>query len=69
MKMRVIVNGVSYYTTRKAIERRESSCSVLQNTALVVALQGMEDSTGFATSVRVYDGKQIKEYQVQLDVL
>lgn len=69
MRMRVILNGVAYYTTRKAIRERTSSCFVYQNTALAIALEGMGDDEGFATTVRVYDGKQIKEYQVQLDVL
>jgi hypothetical protein len=69
MKIRVIVNDISYYTTKRDILERSSSCSVLQNTALVVALEGMGDSRGFATTVRLYDGKNIKNYQVQLDVM
>lgn len=46
-----------------------SSCFVPQNMALSVALEGMGASKGFATSVKVYEGKKMNEYQVQLDVL
>jgi hypothetical protein len=69
MKIRVIVNGVSYYTTRAAIKKRSSSDFGLQNDALFFALESMGKNAGYATTVRYYDHKMKQHsYDVQLSV-
>ena len=70
MKIRVIVNGVSYYTTRAAIKKQVSGDFSLQNTALYHALHMMGKTIGIATTVALYDGKMKRhEYNVQLSVM
>ena len=69
MKIRVIVNGVSYYTTRAAIKKRSSSDFGMQNDALFFALERMGKSSGFGTTIRFYDSKMKQHsYDVQLSV-
>lgn len=70
MKIRVIVNGVSYYTTRAAIKKQVSGDFSLQNTALYHALDKMGKNLGVATTVAIYDSKMKRhEYAVQLSVV
>ena len=67
MKIRVIVNGVSYYTSKTAIRQRRSGDNSLQNTALFFALDKMGKDVGIATTVALYDAKaQRHEFDVQL---
>jgi hypothetical protein len=67
MKIRAIVNGVSYYTTSAAIRGKRSSDFSLQNDALAYCLHCMASSDGFATTVRYYDHKmQQQKFDVQL---
>ena len=54
MKIRTIVNGVSYYTTKSAIKKRVSSDNSLQNTALFFALEAMGSNTCIGTTVVLY---------------
>jgi hypothetical protein len=66
MKYRVIVNGVSFYTTGAAIKRGVGDHS-LQNTALQFALDCMGKDIGIARSVHLYDGKMNKStFDVQI---
>ena len=70
MKIRVIVNGVSYYTTRAAIKKQVSGDHSMQNTALFHALYIMGKNPGIATTVALYDGKMKRHaFEVQLSVM
>lgn len=70
MKIRVIVNGVSYYTTRAAIKKQVSGDHSMQNTALFHALHIMGKNPGIATTVALYDGKMKRHaFEVQLSVM
>lgn len=70
MKIRVIVNVVSYYTTRAAIKKQRSSDFALQNTALFYALDRMGKNLGVGTTVAIYDPKlQRHAFDVQLSVM
>jgi hypothetical protein len=67
MKIRAIVNGVSYYTTTTAIKQRRSSDFSMQNDALFYVLECMGKNEGFATTVRYYDSKMKKHsFDIQL---
>jgi hypothetical protein len=67
MKIRAIVNGVSYYTTSTAIKQRRSSDFSMQNDALFYVLESMGKNAGFATTVRYYDHKMQKHsFDIQL---
>jgi hypothetical protein len=55
MKIRAIVNGVSFYTTRSQLKRQSSGDHSLQNTALFFALDTMGKSHGIGTTVVLYD--------------
>lgn len=67
MKIRAIVNGVSFYTTSTAIKGRRVGDFTLQNDALSYVLECMGKSDGFATTVRYYDHKmQQHKFDVQL---
>ena len=67
MKIRVIVNGVSFYTTRADIRKRRVGDFTLQNDALVYALDVMGKNEGIGTTVRYYDAKMIQhKFDIQL---
>ena len=67
MKIRAIVNGVSFYTTRAALKRQTSGDHGLQNTALYFALDKMGKNLGIATTVTLYDSRMARhEYDIQL---
>ena len=69
-KIRAIVNGVSFYTTRAAIRGRRVGDFSLQNDALSYCLHCMGSSAGFATTVRYYDHKMVgHKFDVQLSVV
>ena len=70
MKIRAIVNGVSYYTTKSAIRKQSSSAHSLQNTALFFALDKMGKNQGVGTTVTLYDDAMRKHsYDIQLTVV
>jgi hypothetical protein len=70
MKIRVIVNGVSYYTTRAAIKKQVSGDFSMQNTALYHALYMMGKNLGIGTTVALYDSKLKRhQFDVQLSVV
>ena len=69
-KIRVICNGVSFYTSRKAIKKRRVGDFGPQNDALSYALERMGDNDGIGTTVRYYDHKmEQKIFQIQLSVV
>lgn len=68
MKIRAIVNGVSFYTTKTAIINRRVGDFTLMNDALYYVLHLKGKSSGFGTRVRYYD-HQMKQhcFDVQLN--
>lgn len=70
MKIRAIVNGVSFYTTKAAIKGRRVGDFSLQNDALYYVLECMGKNQGFATTVRYYD-HQMKQhsFDIQLSIV
>jgi hypothetical protein len=67
MKIRAVVNGVSFYTTSAAIKGRRVGDFSLQNDAMSYCLHCMGSSEGFATTVRYYDHKMVQhKFEVQL---
>jgi len=70
MKIRAIVNGVSFYTTKAAIKGLRVGDFSLQNHALSYCLHCMGSSAGFATTVRYYDDKMVQhKFDVHLTVV
>lgn len=66
MKYRVIVNGVSFYTSAAAI-RRGVGDSVSVNTVVRQLFENMFNAVGIASSMTVYDHKmQPTRYDVQI---
>ena len=69
-KIRVIVNGVSYYSTTTALKKQTSSCHTMQNAALFYALDRMGKNLGVGTTVVLYDNKMHRHsFDVQLCVV
>lgn len=66
MKLRAIVNGVSFYTTSTAIKQRRAGDFGLQNDALFYVLDRMGKSAGFATTVRYYENHVARNFDIQL---
>jgi hypothetical protein len=67
MKLRVIVNGVSFYTTSTAIKQRRVGDFSFQNDALYYALDLMGKHAGIGTTVRYYDHKMKQHsFDIQL---
>ena len=67
MKIRVILNGVSFYTTRAKIRKRQVGDFTLQNDALYYALDVMGENEGIGTTVRYYDAKMVQhKFDIQL---
>ena len=67
MKLRAIINGVSFYTTSTAIKQRRASDFTLQNDALFYVLECMGKSAGYATTVRYYDiNRKQHNFEIQL---
>jgi hypothetical protein len=68
MKIRVIINGVCFYTTRAAIKKQVVSDFSLQNTAMYFVLDQMGKSDGFGSTVTLYDEKMNRHsFDVQLN--
>ena len=67
MKIRAIINGVSFYTTKTAIKRRRVGDFKMQNDALLYALDLMGKHAGIGTTVRYYDHKMAQhKFDIQL---
>lgn len=66
MKYRVIVNGVSFYTTGAAIKRGVGD-SVAVNTVVRQLFENMFNAIGIASTMTVYDHKMDRlKYDVQI---
>jgi hypothetical protein len=66
MKMMVIVNGVSFYTTSTAIRRGVGNNSNI-NVAIQQVFADLHNAIGISTSIRLYDHKmQQHTYDIQL---
>ena len=67
MKMQVIVNGISFYTSKRALrERRVGSDSNL-NVALSQVYENLFNAVGIATTISLYDSKMRKHtYDIQM---
>ena len=66
MKYRVIVNGVSFYTSAAAIKRGVGDYSLI-NTAVRLCAEEMGNSEGFGKSYTIYDSKMRKtSFDVQI---
>jgi len=64
--IRVIVNGVSFYTTGAQIKRGVGDFSLI-NTAVQLCYKNMGKSRGFGQTFRVYDDKmRMTQYDVQI---
>lgn len=69
MKYRVIVNGISFYTTATAIKRGVGD-SVSVNTVVRQLFENLHNAIGIASTLSVYDSKMNKEsYDVQINKL
>ena len=67
MKIRAIVNGVSFYTTKTAIKNRRVGDFSLQNDALLYVLTLMGKNKGMGTTVKYYDHKMVPhKFDIQL---
>jgi hypothetical protein len=67
MKIRAIVNGVSFYTTSTAIKQRRVGDFSLQNDALSYMLECMGKDEGIGRTVTYYDHKMDKhKFDIQL---
>ena len=67
MKIRAIINGVSFYTTKTSIKGRRVGDFGLQNDALSYALELMGKNEGIGTTVRYYDNQMGQhKFDIQL---
>jgi len=67
--MRVIVNGVSFYTTESRVKNGVGDSTTI-NAAVRVAYELLGKSTGIATRVPVYNHKmQQQSFDIQIDRL
>jgi hypothetical protein len=67
MKMQVIVNGISFYTSKRALrERRVGSDSNL-NVALSQVYENLFNAVGISTTISLYDHKMKQHtYDIQM---
>lgn len=67
MKMMVIVNGISFYTTKRALRERRVGNDSNLNVALSQVFENLHNAVGISTTIRLYD-HQMKQhtYDVQL---
>lgn len=69
MKYRVIVNGVSFYTTGAAIKRGVGD-SVSVNTVVRELFENLFNAVGISSTMTVYDHKMNRvKYDVQISKL
>ena len=66
--MRVIVNGVSFYTTAARIKRREVGDNTNLNEAIFQLYSNMFNATGIGSTMTIYDSKMNKhQYNIQIN--
>jgi len=67
MKLRVIVNGVSFYTNSSRIKNRTVGDDSNLNEALYQLFSNMFNAIGMATTITLYDSKMKKHsFDIQL---
>jgi hypothetical protein len=67
MKLRAIVNGVSFYTNTTAIRKRKVSDFGMINDALHYALELKGNNSGIGTTIRYYD-HQMKQHKFDIQL-
>jgi hypothetical protein len=66
--LRVIVNGVSFYTTEKRIKDRVVGTDTNLNEAVYQLYSNMFNAVGISTTMRVYDSKMKQHsYDIQIN--
>lgn len=65
--LRVIVNGVSFYTTEKRIKDRVVGTDSNLNEAIYQLYSNMFNAVGMASTIRIYDGK-MKQHSFDIQI-
>lgn len=66
--MRVIVNGISFYTTEKRIKDRLVGSDSQLNEAVYQLYSNMFNATGIASTTRVYDSNmKQRSFAIQIN--
>ena len=66
--MRVIVNGVSFYTTKRAIVERRVGDNSNINEAIYQLYSNMFNAVGIGSTISLYDSKMRKHtYDIQIN--
>jgi hypothetical protein len=67
--VRVIVNGVSFYTTRARIKNRSIGSDTNLNEAVAQVYSNLFNAVGIGTTMHIYDSKMKKHtYDIQINV-
>jgi hypothetical protein len=67
--VRVIVNGVSFYTTKSAIKNRRVGDNSNLNEAIAQLYSNLFNAVGIGTTMHIYDSKMKKHtYDIQINV-
>ena len=67
--VRVIVNGISFYTTRARIKNRTVGDNTNLNEALALVYADLFNGVGIGTTMHIYDSKMRKHtYDIQINV-
>lgn len=66
--LRVIVNGVSFYTSKTAIKNRRIGDDADMNLAVAQLYENMFNASGIGSTMHLYDGKMNKKtYNIQIN--
>jgi hypothetical protein len=66
--IRVIVNGVSFYTTKSRIKSRTIGSDSNINLAVAQLYENMFNAVGISSRIHVYDGKMNRiSYDIQIN--
>jgi len=66
--IRVIVNGVSFYTTKRAIVERRVGDNSNINEAIYQLYSNMFNAVGIGSTISLYDSKMCKHtYDIQIN--
>ena len=66
--VRVIVNGVSFYTTKSRIKSRSIGSDTTMNMAVATLFENMHNAIGISSRMHVYDGKMNRvSYDIQIN--
>ena len=67
--VRVIVNGVSFYTTKKAIKERRVGSDTNLNQAIAALFENMHNAVGIGSRVVTYDSQlKQKHFDIQINL-